>query len=232
MRSRRLTYVIPVISVILLVTGSLLLFLGSRGNNDDLVAEVGTTIEKIIESCNANDVTPSPNPSAALHLAADPARIFIPTIDVDAPVVATGISADGVVDIPENVNEVGWYNGSSKPGDVRGASVIVGHRDGAFGVDGAFYNLGKLGPGDPVRVVDDEGIAMNYEVAAREVVAKSNFANVAPEYFSKTGSPRLTLITCGGAYIKEKGGYQANVIVTALPRKWPLVTRDSTSTNE
>jgi len=222
----------PVISIILLVTGSLLLFLGSRGNNDDLVAEVGTSIEKIIESCTAEDeIQPSPNPTAALHLVADPVRIFIPSIDVDAPILATGISTAGVVDIPANVNEVGWYNGSAKPGDVHGSAVIVGHRDGTFGVDGAFYNLAKLSPGDPVRVVDAEGLATNYEVAAREVVAKSNFAEVAPKYFGKEGSPRLTLITCGGAYIKDKGGYQANVIVTALPRKWPLVTRDSTTKN-
>lgn len=229
MRSRRFVYVAPGISIILLVTGGILLFLGSRGNNDDLVAEVGTTIEKIIESCKANDVTASPNPSAALHLVADPARIFIPSINVDAPIFSTGISAAGVVAIPENVNEVGWYNGSSKPGDLHGSAVIVGHRDGAFGVDGAFYNLAKLGPGDPIRIVDEEGLATNYEVAAREVVAKKEFAKVAPEYFSKTGSPRLTLITCGGAYIKDKGGYQANVIVTALPRVWPLVTRDSST---
>jgi LPXTG-site transpeptidase (sortase) family protein len=229
MRSRRITYVVPVISIILLVTGTLLLYLGSRGTHDDLVAEVGTTIEKIIESCKANDVVASPNPSTALHLVADPARIFIPSIDVDASIVTTGISSDGVVDIPGNVNEVGWYNGSSKPGGSHGSAVIVGHRDGTFGVDGAFYNLAKLNPGDPVRIVDEEGLATNYAVAAREVVAKKNFAKVAPEYFSKEGSPRLTLITCGGAYIKDKGGYQANVVVTALPREWPLVTRDSGS---
>ena len=208
-----------------------MLMLASRGNNDDIVAEVGTTIDKIIESCKANDPTPAPNATAALAAVATPTRIFIPSIDVNAPVVATGISSAGVVEIPKDVNEVGWYAGSSKPGDVHGAAVIVGHRDGAFGIDGAFYNLSKLGPGDPIRVVDADGLATNYEVAAREVVSKTDFARVAPEYFSKEGSPRLTLITCGGSYIKDKGGYQANVIVTALPRKWPLVTRNSTSTN-
>ena len=36
-----------------------------------------------------------------------------------------------------------------------------------------------------------------------------------PAVFSRTGSPRLHLITCGGAYLPAEGGYQDNVLVVA-----------------
>ena len=37
------------------------------------------------------------------------------------------------------------------------------------------------------------------------------------DVFATDGSPRLTLITCGGYYDRSNGGYQDNVVVTAVP---------------
>lgn len=36
-----------------------------------------------------------------------------------------------------------------------------------------------------------------------------------PAVFSRAGAPRLHLVTCGGAYLPEDGGYQHNVVVVA-----------------
>jgi hypothetical protein len=35
--------------------------------------------------------------------------------------------------------------------------------------------------------------------------------------FARTGAPRLRLITCGGEYDVDAGGYQQNLVVTAVP---------------
>ncbi len=37
------------------------------------------------------------------------------------------------------------------------------------------------------------------------------------ELFARSGPARLTVITCGGPYLADQGGYQDNVVVTAVP---------------
>jgi sortase (surface protein transpeptidase) len=71
--------------------------------------------------------------------------------------------------------------------------------------------------GDVVFVRDRLGRERRYRVAARELIPTSTFPDAAPELFDITGPDRLTLITCGGAYERNAGGYQANIVVTALP---------------
>jgi hypothetical protein len=36
-----------------------------------------------------------------------------------------------------------------------------------------------------------------------------------PAVFSRSGPPRLHVVTCGGAYLPEDGGYQDNVVLVA-----------------
>ena len=35
--------------------------------------------------------------------------------------------------------------------------------------------------------------------------------------FARTGPGRLQIVTCGGSYLPDKGGYQENIVVTAAP---------------
>ncbi len=44
------------------------------------------------------------------------------------------------------------------------------------------------------------------------------------ELFAVDGPPRLTLISCGGYYDPDNGGYQDNVVVTAVPLFDPIPT--------
>jgi hypothetical protein len=37
--------------------------------------------------------------------------------------------------------------------------------------------------------------------------------------FAREGPPRLVLVTCGGEFVPERGGYESNVVVVAEP--WP-----------
>ena len=44
-------------------------------------------------------------------------------------------------------------------------------------------------------------------------------AALAPDsLFARTGPGRLQIVTCGGSYLPDKGGYQENIVVTAAPR--------------
>lgn len=144
-----------------------------------------------------------------------PARIDIPSLDVAAPVVRVGLDAHQAVEVPEDIATVGWYSLGVAPGSPAGSAVIVGHRDGRVAGHGAFYDLARLTPGDRIIVTDAAGRTLAYEVVAREVVDKQMLPT--SDLFAIDGPPRLTLITCGGWYDRDAGGYQANVIVTAVP---------------
>lgn len=153
-----------------------------------------------------------PQPSSGPVIA--PVRLAIPAIGVRSTVVPTGIDRDGTTEIPENVDVLGWYKFGPGPRDA-GSTVVVGHRDGRGQGRGALYALGAVGVGDRITVTLDDGSRVGYRVVAREVLEKQ--AVPLREIFARAGDRRLTVISCGGVYDSSRGGYQSNVIVTAVP---------------
>ena len=100
------------------------------------------------------------------------------------------------------------------PGAPQGSAVLVAHRDGRVQGHGVFYDLGQLSVGDKVVVTDAAGTKLKYKVVARELISKKGLP--LKELFAIDGPHRLTLISCGGYYDKNNGGYQDNVVVTAV----------------
>lgn len=143
-----------------------------------------------------------------------PVRLAIPAIGVRSTVVPTGIDRDGTTEIPEDVDVLGWYRFGPAPLDA-GSTVVVGHRDGRGQGRGALYALGAVGVGDRITVTLQGGERISYRVVAREVLEKQ--AVPLEEIFARSGDRRLTVISCGGVYDRSRGGYQSNVVVTAVP---------------
>jgi hypothetical protein len=156
------------------------------------------------------EVAPQPD----LPLPPLPTQLLIPSVRINATVAPTGVLADGQVDVPQDAKAVGWYEYGVRPGWPVGSSVIVGHVDSRTQGRGAMFPLKGVQVGDPVSVVREDGSRLEYRIVSRESVDKG----VLPtgELFSSDGPERLTLITCGGAYIRSAGGYQENVVVTAV----------------
>jgi LPXTG-site transpeptidase (sortase) family protein len=144
-----------------------------------------------------------------------PVSVSIPALDVTARIVPTGVMPDGAAEIPEDVDLVGWYRFGPGPTSAEGSTVLIGHRDGRGQGRGVLYDLARVDPGDRVQVTVAGGERVVYRIVSREVFDKE----VVPleELFSRTGPARLTLITCGGDYVAGEGGYQSNVVVTAVP---------------
>jgi hypothetical protein len=53
-----------------------------------------------------------------------------------------------------------------------------------------------------------------FRVEARQRIRKQ--ALPLAELFRRDGRPVLTLVTCTGPYDRERGGYQENLVVTAV----------------
>jgi hypothetical protein len=68
---------------------------------------------------------------------------------------------------------------------------------------------------DRITVTTASGAKLVYRVTARETIKKSKLP--LDNLFAITGPPRLTLISCAGYYSKDNGGYQDNIVITAVP---------------
>jgi hypothetical protein len=76
-----------------------------------------------------------------------------------------------------------------------------------------FSRLARLRIGDEVAIRRTDGSTVKFTVERIERHSRRAFP-VASVYWP-TLAPELRLITCGGQYIRARGGYQENVIVFA-----------------
>jgi len=142
-----------------------------------------------------------------------PVQVRLPALGVTAPVVPVGVASGGDVQIPRDGDLVGWYRFGARPGDPAGSAVLVGHRDTLKDGAGALFDLDDVAAGDPILVTTRTGETLRYRVTALQSLPKQQLP--AERLFAREGRPRLTVITCGGAYLPEVGGYQENLVVTA-----------------
>ncbi len=143
-----------------------------------------------------------------------PVRLAVPALGVDAPVDATGISADGQMALPDDVSRVGWYRFGPVPG-APGSAVLAGHVDDAEQGLGALAPLRDADVGDEVLVTDGTGAATRWRVVSRQLISKQELPLA--ELFARDGDPRLVVVTCGGPFLPEYRSYRDNVVVVAEP---------------
>jgi hypothetical protein len=144
-----------------------------------------------------------------------PARLALPTLHVQAairPVVTTS----GVLGIPDDPAQVGWWTGSVTPGAPTGSVVLDGHVDSATRGLGALFLLSQLQAGDPVTVSASDGTSTSYRIYARQVYGKQR--PLPADLFDTAGASRLVLITCGGPFNHATRSYRDNIVVLAAPQ--------------
>ncbi len=152
--------------------------------------------------------------SPALAMA-DPVALRLSSIDVDAPIIPTGVdSRTGQMEVPGNVRDVAWYEFGARPGE-SGSAVLAAHVDLAGRGPGVFFHLRDVEPGDLVEVEFGDGSVSFFRVEARTVYPKDELP--LDTIFAEQGSPVLTLITCGGGFSESAGSYDSNVVVYAVP---------------
>lgn len=137
-----------------------------------------------------------------------PVRLTIPAINVNAGVQYVGVTSEGVMEVPNNATDVGWFKLGSRPGD-KGSAVISGHFDGKNGEAGVFINLYKLKKGDKLYIKDDKGITTTFVVRESRIYNPGN----AEEVFSLNDKAHLNLITCDGVWDGVKKSYSKRLVV-------------------
>lgn len=145
-----------------------------------------------------------------------PERLLARTVGLDLPVLSTGVAKNGQMALPDKPSQLGWYEFGAAPGDRKGAVVVAGHVDSDRYGAGPLKRLAGLDRGDRVDLRDADGDTTTYEVVTVQRISKSDFSTA--DVFDRSGAAVLRIVTCGGPYDAERGGYQDNLVVTALPR--------------
>jgi hypothetical protein len=162
-------------------------------------------------------------PSASLTGAAATAQIrdraaapVAPTLvtmpGATARVVRAAVTR-GALDVPENVDEVGWWTGGAGVTSRSGTIVLAGHVDSARQGLGAFAALRAARVGTHVRL-SGGGWSRSFVVTGRRSYAKSG---VPSSLYTQDVGLRLVLITCTGAFDPVKRSYEDNLVVYAAP---------------
>ncbi|HEY8798327.1 MAG TPA: class F sortase [Candidatus Dormibacteraeota bacterium] len=154
-------------------------------------------------------VDPAPAPGPRIPTA-PPAQLLIPVLDVHRPVEKVGVNQYGVLNLPVNSWNAGWYKGGPVPG-APGDSVIEGHA-GYPGQPMIFGKLVDLHRGDRIIVVLSDGSRQLFLVeTTRSFPAGTAIPGLGDPY----GDARLTLLTCTGHFDKKNHWFSDRLVLEA-----------------
>jgi LPXTG-site transpeptidase (sortase) family protein len=152
-------------------------------------------------------------PAASQRVEFIPQRLTLPGSANAAVLPATTV--EGVLRVPENVEHVGWWDGSARAGEAFGSTVIAGHVDSSTEGIGFFVRLRKVKVGDTI-TLRGQSHRLKYRVTSVRKVDKRALATDS-QALKQTGAHRLVLITCTGNFHRDRGGYDSNLVVVAKP---------------
>ncbi|MFG2213440.1 class F sortase [Streptomyces sp. NPDC048685] len=144
-----------------------------------------------------------------------PKRVEIPSIGIEAPVVARGLDKDGAIEPPsfDTPQAVGWYGDGTEPG-AKGPALLVGHVDTETR-PAVFYGLSAARPGAKIDITRADGTVAEFTVDDVQVFTRARFDADKAYGPRKDGRAELRLITCGGTFDRKTHSYDANVVVSA-----------------
>ncbi len=154
----------------------------------------------------------SSSASALVMPEANPLRLRIPEIAVDAPFEEPlGLKQNGEIGVPESYETVGYYKFGPTPGEI-GPAVVLGHVDSYEG-PAVLFRLGQLEVGDEIMIDREDGTTATFAVTALERHEQEGFPTV--KVYSDLDYAGLRLITCTGVYDHGSLRYSHNLIVFA-----------------
>ncbi len=144
-----------------------------------------------------------------------PTQVQIPSLGIQAPVSSIGIDlATGDLGVSPDIHRVGWWSDGAAPGSSSGAVLLAGHVDSATAGAGALFALKSARAGALVELTLSNGRTVTYKVESVQLYLKKNLPL---DVFSRSGPPRLVIVTCGGPFDTTTRHYLDNVVLTAVP---------------
>ena len=194
-----LAAVLLVASLVLLTTGMAGLLLAKESK--PTIVNRGS-LDVPVNGLDTPTATPTGTPPPS---SAPIARMIIEKAGIDAPVITMGLDANNVPRVPDNPDDIVWYDFSTPPGWGSNA-VFSGHVDWTVNgvpVTGVFYNLRNVQLDDIIKIRLADDTEYEYKVTGNVALAYDD-----PEAMKSMGAtPKemITIITCGGSWVPQAG---------------------------
>lgn len=143
-------------------------------------------------------------------------HLFIPSINVSAPISGYGVNSRNVMQLPTDMRRVARLETSATLGADAGSTVLAGHVT-YLGDHGTLYCLGKVQPGATIVTADESGRQTTWVVTSARNYRKQELPE---ELFATDGERQLALVTCGGEIVPTPSGnwtYEDNIVIVAVP---------------
>lgn len=190
-----------------------------EGSDRDTPAANGTS-GVIYDGDDVDETEPTETEVANYVVAPNMPRYFsIPSLGIiNARVAEVGLRADGSVDVPHNAYMIGWYNGSTLPGN-KGTALLDAH-GGDLG-NGIFRTLPRIQIGADINIEMGDGRLFTYKVvdtATRPLDGENNADSYMPTALAspQPGAASLTLITCTGEWSQVRQTYLDRFFARAI----------------
>ncbi|WP_062434526.1 class F sortase [Herbidospora daliensis] len=167
----------------------------------------------LLAAC-AGEGAPAARAAAAPAAAADvanPTRVRIPAIKVNAAVIPLKLDKKGKLLAPKRFDVAGWHRSGPEPGE-KGVAVIAAHVDSKSG-PAVFYRLRELRTGHKITVNRADGSSVTFTVYRVARYPKDRVPNKL--VYASGGGAQLRLITCGGTFDRGRRSYRDNIVVFA-----------------
>lgn len=198
-------------STSLLATGAVVLALASACADGD---QHGVSSASVRPAETDRTLEARPAERAGPPDAQRPTSVVLPS-GTRVPVRPAGTRGRGLLDVPDDITEAGWWRAGARLGDPFGSTLIAGHVDATDQGLGAFAELLSVRQGQQVRVRSRD-LEETFTIRSRRLVPRARLREAAGIY-SVRGTRRLTLVTCAPPYLRDHGGYQNLAVVTAVP---------------
>jgi sortase (surface protein transpeptidase) len=165
-----------------------------------------------LEVTDNSIVATSTVPHAQVVTGDYPVRLEIPKLTINANVQKVGIAKSGHMAVPNNFTDAAWYKYGAAPGQA-GDAVFDGHVDNGLSLPGVFKQLGSIAVGDDIYVETASGTRLHFVVS--DIQQYPYLEVPMNSIVSTTGEPRLSLITCEGAWVQGQKTYDHRLVVYA-----------------
>lgn len=157
---------------------------------------------------------PTPQEVRSYKVAPDmPRYLNVPSLGTHSRVLPLGVLQSGAVATPNNVFDVGWFSGSSKPGQP-GAMLVDGHV-ASWTTRGAFYGIKNLVPGDRMTIQRGDGATFTYEVVRSQIYPDDQVDMQSALKPVNPKKPGLNLISCTGKIKPGTSEFDQRIVVYA-----------------
>ena len=204
--TRNNSVAVGTLAVVLVLTGISMIGMSTHG------AATPTLIPPAPQAAQA--AGPPPVLPAATSLdRSPPVRLTYQRLGIETALLSVGLNPDRTAEVPpkDPGAPAGWYRNLAAPGQ-SGSAVILGHVDTTDG-PGVFFNLGSSQTGDRILVEREDGRTGAFTVERVESFPRADFPT--DQVYGRVDHAALRLVTCGGFFDRDNGGYQENVVVFA-----------------